>query len=320
MTTEELSVDDEAIVDDTAEYGGGEDLDDPDTLEAALGALGDDDEPLDEQTADDEGDFDEDEELSDADETEEDADFEDGDEVLVAMPGGEELPLGELKRGYLRHRDYTHKTEDVARAREIVEDMHDTYVERNQSLQNAFQNLTEFVGGMIPAEPDVSLARTDPGRYQEAMALRDRAIRDVQGLLQAKQEVDESAYIADSEDFARMVAGEDGALVQAMPVLKDPGRRAAFDAANRQTAQEFGFSDEEISTTIDHRILQLVHYARLGKIAETNRKNAARRINDKPRRGGPSLPATGKRSRSREAMKRLSTTGSMDDAMSIDFD
>lgn len=303
---------------DTADIETGENQGELDTLEEAVNALGDDDEPVDEQTGEEEGDSDADDQEAD-DETDADPDFDTGDEVLVTMSDGEQLPLGELKKGYFRAKDYTHKTEEVARERDAVEALRSDYVTSARSLQNAYQGLVQFLGTLIPAEPSPELARTDPGAYTHQKALRENAIAEVQKVYAQSQNVDVEIDKAGQADIARYKADEDTKLLKVMPALKEPGRRAAFDAANKKTAVEFGFSEQEISATADHRLLQLVHYARLGKIAEQNRKNAARRVGAKPQKGERGSPA-GKQPRNRTAMNRLMKTGSIEDAMQIDFD
>jgi pyruvate/2-oxoglutarate dehydrogenase complex dihydrolipoamide acyltransferase (E2) component len=306
---------------DTADFASDEDQG-FDTLDEAIGALGDDEGLTDEQTDPEDGDLPSQtrEPSGEDDETDDGADFDDGDGVLVMLGDGEQVPLGELKKGYFRNKDYTHKTESLAQERKAVEAMRDDYGQNAQSLQIAYQNLTHFLEGLIPSEPDLGLAQSDPATYQYQMALRNNAIAELRRVHAAGEQANATIQGASDDEIARFRSSEAAKLLEALPMLKDPGRKAAFEASVKKTALEFGFSEQEISSTADHRILQLVHYARIGKIAEQNRKNARRRITEKPRKGGRSTPVSDKPTKNREAMRRLAKTGSFEAAMAVDFD
>jgi len=254
------------------------------------------------------------------DETDAHQEFEDGDDVVVRLGDGEEVALGELKNGYFRQKDYTHKTEEVAEERKALAATREDYAKNAQSLQTAYSNLSQFLEGLIPPEPDIALAQSDPATYQYQTALRNNAIAELQKVSAAGQEVNNGVQNTYQQDLDRYKADEETKLVKAMPILKQPGRRAAFDAANEKTGLEFGFSKEEIEKTSDHRILRLVHYARMGMTAEQNRKNAGRRVAGKPNAGNRPNTAAAKPSGNGSAMKRLAKSGSLEDAMAVDFD
>lgn len=299
---------------DTVESVNDEDQD-FDTLDGAADTLSDDDGLADEHTDEAE------EESSEEDEgNEAEPDSEDGDSALVTLGDGEQVQLGELKKGYFRNKDYTHKTEALAQERKAVDAERESYNQHAQSIQNAYHSLMQILESALPPEPDIGLLQSDPGNYQYQQAVRNASIVEIQKVLDAGQQVDATIQSANADETARIRSTEDAKLLAAMPTLKEPGRRAAFDAANKKTALEFGFSDQDVETTTDHRILQLVHYARLGKIAEQNRKNAGRRIAEKPRKGTRSKPAVGVPTKNREAMRRLQETGSLAAAMDVDFE
>ena len=257
------------------------------------------------------------EDAPNADEDQPDIDAED--DHLVRLGDGVEVPLGELKRGYLRQQDYTRKTQDLARSRESIEAVHDSYADRAQSLQNAYRTLTNHLEGLLPPAPDPSMAEIDPERYQAELDLRDAAFAELQALQQTGDAFDTEFGEAIAEEGARYREREEASLKEALPFLADPARRAAFDAANRETALDFGFSEDEIARTADHRILQLVHYARIGRQAEIAGRDVARRFAGTPRRGQRGQPASGHRNGSSAAMRRFQQTGSFEDAMKVDF-
>ena len=296
--TEEVGEAD-GIVEEQAETANDEDQR-FDSLEAAVDALEDEAEPEEEPVAD-------------------EADEESEDGVEVTLDSGDKVTLKELKDGYFRAKDYTHKTTEVANERKALEATKTELVERTKVIDTVAQNLQDYLQSLIPPPPALDLARTNPGEYQYQLALRQNAINELQQLGQMKGAVDDSQRAMSEADMRDYQAREAAALVKAMPALADPAKRASFDGLIKATAKEFGFTDEEVSQTHDNRILRLVHYARLGMKAEENRKNASRRIETPKVAKAPSARAP-VNVENRKAMHTLAKTGSLKDALRVDFD
>lgn len=282
--------------------------------EDAIDAL-EDDETVEEETEDD-GDKDSEEQ---PDEAEDEGDQpQDGDDVLVDVGNGQQIPVGELRKGYMLQQDYTAKTTEVARQREAVQEAQQSNAQQSQFLQNAYGELTEFIQSLIPAAPDASLAQSNPGAYLQQQALRDGVANELQSVLSKAQNAQSLASNVSQQAYQQAKAENDVKLVEAFPNLKDAGQRVVFDRGIAEAAKEFGFTEQEASQVVDHRVLSALHYARIGKQAEHNRKNAKRRVAEKPRKGTPNKgtrPATS----SRNAMANLAKSGSFEDAMKVDF-
>lgn len=292
----------ETVAVDTADAGATEDRY-YDNLHDAAEALADDDEG-DEPEA-------QEPEAQEAEEPEAEGDEPAADEEAEADP--------EEEAGKLRMADYTRKTQELARERETVHAMRDDYTKRAQDLQTVYQRFQQFAEGLIPPEPPLQLAQSNPAEYQYQMALRHAAMQEIEGVFAVGKDLETQAQGFSEAELARYRDNERASLVKAMPELKDPAKLAQFDAAITEAAREFGFTDEEISQTADHRVLQLVHFARIGKRAEHNRKNAQRRIAEAPKKGTEARAAP-PRNRNAEAMRRLERTGSFKDALAVDFD
>lgn len=295
-----------AIVPEQGEHGGLEDHR-IDTLEAAMDALGDDTDPDEEpQEAD-----------SEPEEGSAEAPEESEDEADILLDDGDKVSLKELKAGYLRQRDYTHKTTETANDRKAVEARKAQLDERTTVVETAIQNFSTYLQSLIPPEPPLHLAQTNPNAYVEQMALRSNALQELGRVLELKQEVDAHRQAVTDAETRAYRASEDASLIRAMPYLADPVKRAAFDVQVKSTAKSLGFSDDEIASTADHRVLKLVHLAGLGLKAEENRRNASRRV-ETPKEAKPKA-AVPVNVDNRKAMHRLSKTGSIKDAMNVDF-
>ena len=298
---------------------------DYDNLDDAINALADDEEYASDEEPQTETDDDGEDQGDDSDEDPEaEAEDEESDEAdaIVELPDGETLTLSEiadLQANGLRGIDYTHKTEALAREREAVEETKTQYTERLQYAETALQNIAGFVQGLIPAEPDIQLAQTNPAAYTQQKAVREAAILELNKLTTIGRDVAGHKSEASDADTQAYRNGESAALAKAMPHLADPVKKAAFDKAVAETAQEFGFSAEEIAETADHRGLQLVHYARMGKRSEQNRNNAKRRVQTPSKGKAKPAQQSAKQTRNRQAMQRLSKSGDYDDALQVDF-
>jgi hypothetical protein len=312
----------DAIADDNTDAEFGEDQFFG-SLDEAVAMLKDDsdvEEEPEEEASDDDTEEPEDEEASE-DEDGDDDDSEEPeseDDVTVTLDGGEQIPLSELKNGYFRQKDYTAKTTELANDRKAAEALREEYVTRQKSVETTLQNLSNYLQGLVPPEPSLSLAQSNPSQYQYERALRENAIAELGQVIQMQEEAVSEGQGFSAEEINRMKAAEQEKLVKAMPHLADPGRRVAFDAAVKETAQKFGFTEDEIAQTADSRILQLVHFAGIGKRAVENRANAKRRV-ETPKKGRTKA-SKAPPARNRQAMQRLSKSGSIDDALAVDFD
>jgi len=297
------------------------------TLEDAANLLSDDDlteeQPEPEQTGeqDAEGEGEETAETEgDEFEGDEGEDLEAGEDGPTIDVMGEQLPAAEVAKGYLRQEDYTRKAEALSEDRKFLDQERETVEQTAQQLQTAYQNLGAFLQ-TVTADPPAELATTNPTAYLEQQAAAQELRQTLSTVLADGQQVEQTVHEFSDSDKRRLFEHEDAKLLRALPGLKEPGRRAVFDKNIKATALEFGFSEAEIEQTADARIRHLVHFARLGKLAQTNRKNAKRRIAGKPTEGKakPSAQPSNSTGKSKKAMERLKKSGSMKDALQVDF-
>ncbi|HEV7306411.1 hypothetical protein [Ensifer sp.] len=239
-----------------------------------------------------------------------DADF------LVVLKGGEEVPFSELKLGYMRDRDYRHKTQDIANRGRALEGM----ASRVAQSANAFANL---LASQIPPEPPEHMAALDPDGYRRQWALHQAGLQridEVLSIAEAPATVVDALSQAASDEQLDV---ENARLIEAFPETADAEGRLSFFAGAFDVAEALGFSEAEVREVTDHRLFKLAHYARLGLAAEHAKKRAMSKLNRapatvaRPRPAGKAVQAPG---RSREAMQRLTKSGSIRDAMGVDFD
>jgi hypothetical protein len=183
--------------------------------------------------------------------------------------------------------------------------------------------IADLLVKQIPPAPDPSLAMTDPGKYVADKAMHDAMMAQVAAVIEQAQAPKEALNKLSDEQRKEWTDSENAKLIEAFPHLSKPEQHKKFLDNAVSVARELGYSDEETKGPFDHRMLKLAHYARLGMEAEKAKAKAATKVvnvppvtpNKKP------LGANGSKLRAnQDAMKRLAKTGSIHDAMAIDFD
>lgn len=238
------------------------------------------------------------------------------DDVTVTLKGGEQVKLGELKQGYMRDRDYRHKTSELGQKRRELDELSS----RIDQTVNAF---SDFLASQLPEEPSPHLAVSDPTKYTQQKAMYDAAMGQVQKIIEmgrAPKEVNEKLTDQQRRD---LLAEENAKLIDRFPQATNPEGRQKFFEGVFSAAQELGYSDDEMKRVTDHRTLALAHYAKLGMEAEKAKGKARTKVENVP----PVTPKKKQHSknaaaikRNLEAKKRLTRTGSIHDAMLIDFE
>lgn len=237
-------------------------------------------------------------------------------DMIVTLKGGERVPLGELKLGYMRDQDYRHKTQDLANQGRALESMSS----RVAATANA---VAELVAGQIPDEPSEELRLYDPHAYQREWALHQAGLEQLARVMALADEP--SGVVAEIQSAAaeERLTAENAKLLEAFPQTGHDEGRQAFFADAFETARELGFSDEEVREVIDHRLFKLAHYARLGLNAERARAKALQKVTTAPA-SAPRVKAKNQAQRrhreNREAMRRLTRSGLIRDAMAVEFE
>jgi hypothetical protein len=233
----------------------------------------------------------------------------DGKEVSVT--------LDELQKGYSRTQDYTRKTQQIAEVRKQVEQ--ETYAVRAEREQYA-QLLGALQTQLQSSEPQIDLERLyheDPiewVRQKEVMRERQEKLGAIQSEQQRLYQV--SQY-EQQRAMEAQLASQQEALLAALPDWKDPKKAKAEKALVIESAKAAGFTDEDLKSVYDHRLVLLLRKAALFDQMVSKRQGIKPVVNNGPRTAKPG--AAGRVSTTTEGMRakqRLAKTGRIDDAAS----
>lgn len=232
----------------------------------------------------------------------------------VKLADGEEITVAELTQQRMLRQDYTRKTQEVAQQRKSVE----ADASRIEQITQAF---VDHLSAMVPAEPPHSLALSDPGAYTRQKAQHDAAMAQVQKLVELGSQPKQITGAMSQADQQAAMQEENRKLVEMFPETgTQDGRKRFWDEVS-STAMDIGFTAEELSSATDHRLFALAHWARKGMAADKAKAEAKAKVANVPP-VAPNKPGQGVRNANRnaDAMRKLSRSGSIHDALAVDFD
>ena len=233
----------------------------------------------------------------------------DGKEVAVT--------LEELQNGYSRTQDYTRKTQQIAEVRKQVEQ--ETQAVRAERQQYA-QLLGALQAQLQATEPQVDLDRLyheDPiewVRQKEVMRERQEKALAIQA---EQQRLAQLSQYEQQRAMEEQLSSQKDALLAALPEWRDPKKAKAEKALVVESAKAAGFSEEDLKSVYDHRLVLLLRKAGLYDQMMSKRQGIKPVVNNGPRPAKPG--AAGRVSTTTEstrAKQRLAKTGRVDDAAS----
>jgi hypothetical protein len=263
-------------------------------------------------------------EAEQSDEPDEQADDDEGDgvkaksaddTVLVELPGGEKVPVSELRSGYMRQQDYTRGKQFEANRRNEFEAFAQVQHQNMRAIE-------AFLSSTMPPRPDPQLAYADPPRFIAMKAQYDAAVDRYGQAQQFVASQEQAMGFANQQSMQERLEDEKSLMTQAIPSLATHKGRQEFFNRAKGVGAVAGFSDRDIADISDHRFFVLYDLASEGLAARKARQTAKAKVANVPpvapsKRSKQGNPAMGK---NQDAMRRLSRSGSIKDAMMVDFE
>lgn len=304
----ELSDDLEAH--ETDDVDGEVDLGDPD--EGADDLEGDDD-------ADDLDEFEDDDEYDDSDEEDDEADTR---RVYRFRADGEEhaVPLDELKSLASKGVNYTRKTQELSETKRDWDGALTKTRELGEQYETRLEHLEAALTSLGVQPPDPNLRASDPTEYllqKEAYQQHQAALEQVRA---EREQVQQHRTEEENRRLADYLEAEGGRLRDRMGWRDEKDRESGLSAVRDYlTGPEFGFSEEDVDSIIDHRLVILADKARqFDEIQSRGKKVREKRNRTKTvDPGGQDRRTRRKRETTkaqRERVERARQTGRLDDA------
>lgn len=244
-------------------------------------------------------------------------------EVTVKGDDGKDVvekpTIKELREGYMRQKDYSRKTAEVARQREEVGEKVRQAVEseRTRYATELQQIQAVLIETAAPELKDVNwnhLAANEPAEY---VRLRNRAdqIGNVLKAVQAKQQALTQQQADEQRQTLQKAALESRSRLEA----EIPGWSDNLYQELMQLGVSVGYKQEEVANWLDPRAFKVLHEAYEYRKLKAGKPPAASRVATPPRVIKPGATATNSQAQQRHAdsMKRLQSSGNVQDAAAV---
>lgn len=228
------------------------------------------------------------------------------DDVVVkwTTSGGEaiEAPLAELKSGYLRQQDYTHKTQALAEERKQAETAVAQQFQQAQQLtrdQAKLMQLQEDLSAYQKADWNALYAQdpTEAGRLQAQWRQAEAQARELAGGIQsASQQLQQTQ--------AQRVQQATQEAMQALQ-REIPGFGAETVKAARETALAHGFSEAELAGITDARTFKVLHEAAQWRALQAKKPAVQNKVAAAPPKATKPGSATQPSTRKEAAFKQM---------------
>lgn len=175
---------------------------------------------------------------------------------------GEQISLNDLKSGFMKHADYTRKTQEIAEQRRVYQqNQRDINEVRNQALQHIESVKQELaIQFKLTEQPDWNfLLENDPGLYVQEQAKWQQREAAVRQLYETEVALKQQAAAFEEEQHKAALQESNARFYEKYPDLKD--RTKAAEAFDKITSflLETGFAAEEIQGISDFRIIDVMY-------------------------------------------------------------
>lgn len=226
-----------------------------------------------------------------------------------------EVTLEEALKGYSRTQDYTRKTQELAAQRREFEEKELSAVRaERQQYETSLGQLHEFLKASSPPEPSLATSASPEAFAVEWTQWKQH--QDHLARVTAERQAVQARQAEDADKgFQAHIRAEHAKLVEAIPALSDAEHGPTLRRELSAYAKTRGFTDAELESVADHRMVVLLHDAMQGQKAKAKApeiKQRVERVLESPKPGANNQPA--KSDDAKAAMKRLRESGRVEDA------
>lgn len=237
----------------------------------------------------------------------------------VKLPDGTVSTVADLIAGNMKERDYRQKTMELAPQRRALEEQSSALKASEQQVNEQREYLSSLLESLTPQPPDPNTLASDPIGYMQAKDQYERFVAHTQYIQQQMGLTRQQAEEASHRQRVDKASEENGALLEKLPILRDPAKLKAFADDIISAGKSAGYSQEELREAVpyDHRMALVLQKAAKWDRLQASKPKVSQKVQGRPpvQRSGKQLSHDAKRSqRANDAMSRLRQTGSLEDA------
>lgn len=242
---------------------------------------------------------------------------------VIKVDGEEqEVTLDELRNGYQRQADYTRKSQALAEQRKAYEANLQAVQSERQRYGEALQLIANQQNAELSTYENIdwkALKDDDPMEYMEKrleyQEARDRLTR----IESERARVFEQNKQEYTQRLTQVLQQEAAKLAEALPEYANPNSTLKNDLRNY--ALSLGFSQQDIDSITDHRVVLVLHKAMTqDRAAQGSVKKVSKVVPKVVRPGTPESKVQRSKKATQQKRERLAQTGSVRDATSVFLD
>lgn len=224
--------------------------------------------------------------------------------------GEVDVPLDELKNGYMRQSDYTRKTQQVAEERKSAESELGHLQAERQRYAEQLTNVEQALNQQEPTQEQWDqLYKENPLEYtRQRDVLRDR--KEALEKVRAEQQQMQQQQLAELQGQAQQrMAHEREQLPELIPEWRDEKVAQKEKTALITFAQRYGYSEQELSNISDSRAVAVLRKAYLYDQLVSKNPAAQKKTQKAPKMtkaGQPQTKAQTSTRRKRDALANIS--------------
>jgi hypothetical protein len=211
----------------------------------------------------------------------------------VKVDGKEtQVTLDELKRSYSGNAYIQKGMQEAAAVRKEAENLYYTLQNERQQFLATLESVQQQGIMKAPQAPDIRMLDSDPIGYMQEKAKYEIKAQEFQA--QQRQLHEQAQRQSALQEQARQVELQEQArrLTEAIPEFANPEKAAALKANLVSFASKYGLSAEEVASTVDARLVQVLYdayrYNQLSAVkAQAKKPEPPRNVKPMPRKPAP---------------------------------
>ena len=235
---------------------------------------------------------------------------------------GEEITVEELKRGNLRQRDYTRKTQELAEARKQLEANYEEIQRERAQYAQMLPALQERLQQPVEQEPDWdTLYDTDPTMAAKAERQWRKQQEERTAQMQAVEAERQRMMGLEQQRLEQMQARYFEEQRQILPELIPEWRDSSVASKEAKDIRGFllkeGFSEQDVNGLTNATLVKLARKAMLydqGQTRATEAKKKPKTQKTKTLKAGSRSTQPRPKSEQKQALQRVRQTGRVQDA------
>lgn len=188
----------------------------------------------------------------------------------------EQRTLEELKQGFAGQAHIQRGMQENAAVRKEVESIFQTLQTERQQFLATLENIQQQGVMKAPQAPDIRLMDTDPIGYMQQKAHYDNNVQEYQSQQRQLYEQDQRHKALQEQARQAELQQQTRRLIEAIPEFGDPEKAPVLQNKLLQFASKYGLSAEEVASTVDARLVQVLYdaykYNRLSAVKDKAKK------------------------------------------------